>query len=265
MRIHLLPIALLASCACAIGAQSNQPATPSVIMHRHVPPENSWRSEAKDLSTEGDTVSPDIRKIRDARWDSAFQVLAGSSSIGVSSGGSGLYTPRTGPPTEFERVNDYTWIIGRFETFHVYRTSGGRGLYTEMNIRVQHVFVGDPHPGLSEGQLIDMPIIGGAATSNGKRIESSLIDDYTPHIQPGHTYLMQVISCERQKEFNCSGGDYYNPGRKWDLTSGVVQPVGEFDVRFAATGKSSIDGTPASTIIPRFQAILDQSAQDGSK
>ncbi len=260
-----LLVAVWFSAATVVIAQSNQPATSSRIGQRQVPPENSWRSEAKDLATEGDTVSPETRKARDSRWDSAFPVLTGSSGIGVSSGGSGLYTPRTGPPTEFAGINDSIWIIGRFESFHVYRTSGGRGLYTEMNVRVLHVFAGYPHPGLSEGQLIDMPIIGGAATSNGKRIESRLNDDYKSHLQPGHTYLMDVISCERQKEFNCSGEDYYLPARKWDLTSGVVQPVDDFAIRFAATGKSSIDGTPASSIIPRFQAIIDQSAQDGSK
>jgi hypothetical protein len=132
-----------------------------------------------------------------------------------------------------------------------------------MNVRVQHVFDRHPLPGLAEGQLIDLPIAGGAAINNSNRSESDLNQDYFPHMQPGHTYLTEVIPC--QQLFACAGGDFYFYGRSWDLTSGVVQPVDNADVQFAASGNSSIAGTPSSTIVPRFQALIDQSIQKGPK
>jgi hypothetical protein len=258
---NFVPLTLLFCFAAAIGAQSTQSATPSLIVHRHVPPENSWRSEAKDLATEGDTVSPEVRKARDAYWNRRLPVYTGTGGIATSSGSA--TRTYTGPPKELEGIDTSIWIICRFQSFHVYATSGGGGLYTEMNVRVQHVFDGHPHPGLAEGLLIDIAIAGGAAISKGNRFESGLNEDYSPHIQPGHTYLTEVAPC--QQYFACSGGDFYFYGRTWDITSGVVQPVDNADVQFAASGNSRIAGTPASTIVPRFQALIDQAIQNGAK
>jgi hypothetical protein len=151
------------------------------------------------------------------------------------------------------------WVIGRFESFHVYATSNGVGLYTEINFRVQHIFDGHSHPGLAEGQLIDIAIPGGAAISNGKRSEIELNQyDVVPIMQPGHTYLTYLSLYPHANGF-------YTLGQSWDLTSGVVQPVDDANKAFAASGNSKIDGTPASTIVPRFQALIDQAIQKGAK
>jgi len=254
--INFVPLTLLFCFAGAIGAQSTPSASPPQSAQKAIPAEDSWRSEAKDLATEGDTVSPDVRAARDAFWNQRYP--APPLSGGAVATSQPIHLPSS-PPQELDGIEIPLWVIGRFESFHVYATSNGVGLYTEINFRVQHIFDGHSHPGLAEGQLIDIAIPGGAAISNGKRSEIELNQyDVVPIMQPGHTYLTYLSLYPHANGF-------YTLGQSWDLTSGVVQPVDDANKAFAASGNSKIDGTPASTIVPRFQALIDQAIQKGAK
>jgi len=251
--INFVPLTLLFCFAAAIGAQSTPSASPpqTAQSQKTIPAVNPWRSEAKDLATEGDTVSPDVRAARDAYWNQAYPVTkTPSGSVATI----GLGPGTSNPPQELDGIEIPLWVIGRFESFHVYATSNGVALYTEINFRVQHIFDGHPHTGLAEGQLIDIAIMGGAAISNGKRSEFGLNLNHWQLMQPGHTYLTFITP-------NLRNVGTYNHGMSWDLTSGVVRPAYDDYLGFTTNGKSKIDGTPASTIVPRFQALIDQAIQ----
>lgn len=101
MRIPFISIALLACCVCALSAQSDKPATSKQIRQKSMPAGNLWRKEAVNLTTQGDTVSPEVRKVRDAYWNPGFPVTTGGGGIVYPSGGSLLVLPHVGSPQEF--------------------------------------------------------------------------------------------------------------------------------------------------------------------
>ena len=257
---------MLAVCFGAVRrspAQSVQPASETQIQQSPIPAENLWRKEAVNLATQTDTVTPEIRKARDAYWNLVFPLQTGRNRTTIPNNGGIYVSTDNTPPKEFPGIQNHQWIIGRFESSHVYQTSKRGGLYTEINMRVQHVFSTQHQMGLAEGQLIDIALRGGAVIDNQSNRIDFLNANERPQMQPGHVYLISVEPC--QQRFNCTIGNFYFPESTFDITSGVVQPVDYADSVYAATGGSKLTGTPASTIIPRFQQILDQAAQDDAK
>jgi hypothetical protein len=256
---------LLVGYICAssgISAQSDQPARAKVHLQEHIPPGNYWRQEAVNVATQADTVPPDIRKIRDSYWNLLFPKPKGPFGVSIIDGGS-IYSGSQKPSNEFPGVRKHPWFIGRFESFHVYQTSGGGGIYTEMNFRVQHVFINQRPTGLTEGQLIDVAIPGGAIIDNqGHRVDF-FNKEVTTRPQPGHVYLMDLFPCKALH--NCAGGDFYLPGVEYDITGDTVKPLNDVDSVYAETGKSKLAGTPSSTIISRWEQILADHAQDEVK
>jgi len=213
---------------------------------------NLWRTNRVSLKTQVDTVSPSLRAVRDQYWNAIFPPVAGLVGIGYNTGGIVAGPPE--PIREFSpKALKYPWIIGKFEAAHVYQTSGRGGLYTEMSVRVQHTFQGAPAE-ISDGQLLDIAVRGGAAIDAEERHIDFLLTDKQVLIEPNHVYLMQVIPCATVSA--CGNGGFYYLGRKWDLTDGTVRPIDAFEVRVSKDGLSEISGTDANTIIPRFAAIL---------
>jgi len=243
------------STSAGLSSAPTQPVAPPIKS-------NLWRQNAVALDKQVDTVSPSVRAVRDQYWNAIFPPVAGPGAVGYFTGGI-IGTPPAVPPREFSpEALRYRWIIGEFESFHVYQTSGHGGLYTEMNIRVRHVFQGAPAE-ISEGQLLDLSVRGGAAIDATGRTLQFLLTDRALLIEPNHLYLMQVIPCAKMSA--CGAGRFYYLGRKFDLTDGTVRPVDTFEVRMWKDGLSKISGTDASTIIPRFAAILTKLTVEAAK
>ena len=248
----------------SLPAQPSQVVTAIGSFPRPIPPINLWRKTPVNLSTQTDTVSPDVRAVRDAYWNSRFPPVTDEGGHGYFCCDTGAIIVRSKVRSpEFTAANtNYQWVIGTFESYRVYQTSGRGGLYTEMNIRIDHVFQQRQPTNLNAGQLIDIAVRGGMAQDQTGKVIDFLTSDQAPLIEPGHKYLMQIIPCSLVTD--CSTGGYFFLGRRWDLTSGVVTPVDEFDVGIAKDGLSAISGKPTDMLIETFQTILSQLGISGS-
>lgn len=247
-----------------LPAQSPQAVEVISSSPRPIPAINLWRKTPVDLRTQTDTVPPDVRAMRDAYWSLRFPPMKNQGWYGVSYGDGGAIIVRSSvrsPEFTVENTN-YQWVIGTFESYRVYQTSGRGGLYTEMNIRINHVFEQKQPTNLNEGQLIDFAIRGGMAKDQTGKIIDFLTSDQEPLIEPGHKYLMQIIPCSLLTD--CSTGGYFYLARRWDLTSGIVTPIDEFDVGIAKDGLSAISGKSTDMLIETFQTILSQLGGSGT-
>ena len=246
-----------------LPAQSSQAMTVIGSPSRPIPAINLWRKTPVDLRTQTDTVSPDVRAVRDAYWNSRFRPFKGPGGVAYpQSGGSVAVIRSTVRSPEFTAKNaNYQWVIGTFESYHVYQTSDRGGFYTEMNIRINHVFEQKQPTSLNEGQLIDIAIRGGMAQDETGKVIDFITSDPQPLIEPGHRYLMQIIP---YLITTYTTGDFFYLGRRWDLTSGIVIPIDEFDVGIAKDGLSAISGKPTDMLIETFQTVLSRLGGSGS-
>jgi hypothetical protein len=241
-----------------LPAQSSQTATVRTYHPRPIPALNQWRKTPVNLRKQTDTVPTEVRAVRNAYWDLRLPHIK-------DQGGQGYFCCDTGAiivrskvrSAEFTTANtNYQWVIGTFESYRVYQTSDRGGLYTEMNIRINHVFEQKQPTDLNENQLIDIAVRGGMAQDQTGNVIDFLTSDLEPLIEPGHKYLMQIIPCSMVT--SCSTGVYFFLARRWDLTSGIVTPIDEGDVRIAKDGLSVISGKSTEMLIQTFQEILSR-------
>ncbi len=192
-----------------------------------------------DISRQGDTASAELRQARDQSSDKYYGAAGSLFQAGVQapifSDGSTV-----GPQPEFPVLPGEVWVIGKFESYHTFVSSSERSVYTEINFRVQHVF-GKHSERLAPGSMIDIAVRGGTVLTKevGVLLYAVLPEKYD--LQPGGTYLVQLIYTE--------GVDYFIQTKFWDLSSGRVEP-GDAIERARAEGKhSQINGMELPALI----------------
>jgi hypothetical protein len=244
-QFHKRPSLLAISFLTFVGAlglgtaQGQQMPTPAPDNHDL----GKWRDTPTDIRSQVDTTTVQDRRLRDAYWNGIMPPAPPGLGIARTPG----LSSATGP--EFPMIPNSVWVLCRFESSHVFETSGGGGLYTEINCRIDHVF-GTPSPNfVREGELIDIGVPGGKIIdSNGHQRNRLSSGDLAHQLQPSHQYLLQLS--------HQASGNFFIPGKFWDLSDGTVRPVDPGDITRARNGKSSIAGTDARDLIPRLELLL---------
>jgi hypothetical protein len=210
-----------------------------------------WRLTAVDPQSQIDTVSKVVRAQRNAYWkeplESAYRLYTGggsTSAVGMVSGGS--YNT-TAP--EFRYVAGAAWVIATFENFHVYAIDPDYHLpYTEINFRVDHVIRAPEDLHLSAGILIDLGLPGGRVKTPHGNINSLHINPHQYFFQPGHKYLLQLLPVDKQS--------FFVELKRWDITSGTVQPDDPREVDRSNRGASAINGMSISDLLNYLPSAL---------
>jgi hypothetical protein len=202
---------------------------------------NRWQLTAIDPRSQVDTVSPGLRAQRNAYWKGPLE--AARSAPNVSEGAF------MGTDPEFPVEPDAAWVIATFEGFHVFAIDPEYQLiYTEMNFRVEQVFKKSASLSLSGGSLIDADIIGGRIKSPTGEINSLRVGPHRYFFQVGHKYLLLL-------SYQPTGGFYW-AAKRWDLSSGKVEPDGPLEIERAARGKSSIAGMSIADLVNYLPSVL---------
>ena len=216
---------------------------------QRVPPSaaKTWMTEPVDLRTQTDSVPPDDRKARDAYWDRVI-----GSPVSLSNANAGLrplphvFVVPTAP--EFGDLGDGAWVIGKFESYQTILSQSQLSIYTEIGLRIQHVF-GHPIPPVQDGQLITLDRPGGTVIAPSGKLLSFPIDPDSMGLQPNHSYLVLLGYDE--------SGHYYRAAYKaaalWDVTDGSVKPGNNFQRSRANNGLSEINGMD----VDRLSRFLD--------
>jgi hypothetical protein len=266
MSLRILAYLLTAAVLCCVTSHdeaqttsANQP-NPKTKSARLAMASRAWRLAPVDSSTQHDTVDSTTRAARNAYWERVFPPIASQIPMGYTSGGVVTRGPK--PQEEFtSEALRYPWVIATFESYRVYPIPHADETYTEINLRIDHVFNSGlgTQSELRPNMLIDVAIRGGVLRSATGKTITFLPDDQKIELQPSHKYLLQVVPCAAVT--SCGNADFYFLGRKWDITDGTVRPVETREVRMWRDGKSLISGTDAASLIPRFEQILAHAAQ----
>lgn len=197
---------------------------------------NAWMMIPVDLRTESDSVSPDDRKARDTYWDE----LIGSSMPLSNANARERPLPTVFPdPTapEFGDLSDGALVIGKFESYQSILSQRQRSIYTEIGLRVQHVF-GQPIAPVRDGQLITLDRPGGTIIPPWGGVVSYAVHPEELGLQPNHTYLIG-LGYHESGHFYTAG---YKTGALWDVTDGNVKPGNHLQKYRADHGLSDITG-----------------------
>lgn len=245
-RFFILIAALV--CVESLSGQTKAPGNTEAAKFRGAA--NRWMLTPVDVRLQRDSVGPVQRQLRDAFWDGLIGASAPLSQPqtthrGIAPGGNLTTAP------EFPRIPDGVWLIGKFEGYHTFLSASERSVYTEVNIRVQHVFGRRNVDSLMEGTVVDVGRAGGTILAPWGRVISYLVDEPRSYdAQPGHTYLLLLQ--------HHAAGNFYTDVRRWDLTDGVVRPDSDLERYRAEHGKSEIEGLKVTDLI----AYLDKRLAD---
>jgi hypothetical protein len=248
-------LALLALAFCATGSplvvHSQAIAQPpsASSQKRWANAANRWQHTAVDLAKQTDTVTPEVRAQRNAKWQGLQGLMLNSSNLVFSFSGDAPELPKD-PPNE-----PSIWVIATFEKFHVYAVGPDeKQFYTEMNFRIKTLFREPEGMHLVPGDLVDVNLWGGMAkTHSGKIVRSLNVNPRTYDFQLGHKYLVNL--------FPDKDGDFVAAGR-WDLTSGTVQAQGPDEIDRAARGESKLSGMTETELIKYLQTALSTDPQE---
>jgi hypothetical protein len=243
-RMRFVRISALILVALAIGSAAlAQGLSPDALARKQEEfrnANNRWMLNPVDIRQQRDTVPPEQRKLRDAFWDSLIGASAPldepqTTHWNIFPGGNLTTAP------EFPKIPGGVWLVGKFESYSTFLSASKRSIYTEIHIRVQHVF-GNPTAEPTKGTTIDVARPGGTILAPWGDVASYWVD--TPRVydaQPGHVYLLLL------KYHDAVG--FYTEARRWDLTSGVATPDSELEEYRAKHGKSEINGRKLSDLI----------------
>lgn len=203
---------------------------------------NKWQFTAIDPKSQLDTVSPDVRQLRDAFWKRPLESLRGASGV------HGASLPGMSP--EFPVQSGDVWVIATFEGFHVFEINHDSELiYTEMNFRIEYVFRQPATLSFSAGSVVDAGLAGGRIkTTAGDVVSPGWLRPLKYSPQLGHKYLIQFLY-EPQAEV-------FLGAKRWDISSGKVEVEGPEETARAAQGKSAIAGKSVTDLVNYFQSIL---------
>lgn len=238
--------AILQIVLCVFGiyhAHAQQAAVPSSSPNDR----GTWRQATVDVRKQTDTASSEDRSARDAYWNHALPPMT-NPNIGI------VTFPGASSPDapEFPAIPNSAWVLGTFTSFHVFGTSGGGGIYTEMNIRVDEIFRTPPSLTLQNGDVVDVAIAGGQIIDKkGLRKVDMEPADYLRQLQPNHQYLLQLVYQPN--------GHFFLLGKFWDTTTGTVRPVKADDILRQRRGRSSIDGLSLNQLSSSLDSLLPKS------
>lgn len=202
---------------------------------------NRWQLTAVDPKSQADTVSPAIRSLRNVYWKGPLEYASHFDSFG---GDTHLETD-----PEFPAVKDSAWVIGTFEGFRVYAADPDeRLLYTEMNFRVEEVIKQSPSLSLASGSLVDADISGGRMELPNGEVSSFHLAPRPYFFQLSHKYLLHLS--------HQVPGEFFWADKRWDVTSGKVQPDDSLEVHRNAIGKSSIAGMSVAELMNYLPTVL---------
>jgi hypothetical protein len=207
---------------------------------------NRWQLTVIDPKSQADTVSPALRSQRNAFWKGPLEYASHFDNFG---GGTHIETE-----PEFPDGKNSAWVIATFESFHVYAVDpDDQLLYTEMNFRLEDVVKQSASLSLSAGMLVDADIPGGRVKTTKGDIVSSQITPQQYFLQLGHKYLLHLSHQE-------SGGFFW-ADKRWDLTSGKVQPDDVLEIHRNAIGKSSIAGMSVAELLNYLPSVLPEDSK----
>lgn len=252
-RYFILSVAILISCKSYGWQQQDAVARQRALEDQQFQTAaNKWMKVPFDLRGQVDTVSPGDRQARDAYWDK----LIGSATRLSESGPHGHPMPIGFPDPsapELGDLGDGVMVIGTFETYHSVLSASQRSVYTEIGLRILHVF-GHPNAPIREGQLIDLDRPGGTIIAPWGETLSYEVHPKQMDLQPAHTYLIGL-------GYDPSGHSYrtgYEAGKLWDLTDGTVKPGNSLQKTRAEQGISEISGLSVTALIE----LMDKKFQD---
>jgi hypothetical protein len=204
-----------------------------------------------DVAKEIDTVDPELRAQRNEHWRrSVLNVIAPSRanvplvvfpSLGVAGDNGG---------PEFPRKKGAIWLIATFFSFHVFAADADyRLIYTEMNFRVENVIKQPSYSTITNGSVVDVDIPGGRIRTPSGTIKELLLSPRRYFFQSDHKYLMLLVYDENAKFFRADE-------RRWDVTSGIVQPDNIVEKRRSKEGTSLIDGMSVPDLLRFLPTVL---------
>ena len=202
---------------------------------------NRWQLSAIDLKSQVDPVSSAVRAQRNSFWKAPLEYASHFDNTG------GETHIETDP--EFPDSKDSAWVIATFESFRVYAVDPEKQLlYTEMSFRVEDVIKQSASLSLSAGSIVDSDILGGRIKSTRSEIVTFHLSPRKYYFQPGHKYLLHLS--------HQMPGEFYWADKRWDVTSGKVQPDDALEVHRNAIGKSSITGMSVPEVINYLPSVL---------
>lgn len=207
--------------------------------------QNRWMLTPVDVRTQEDTATPAERQGRDKYWDSLIGASAPLSQPDARALGPWM-VDSAGPSPEFANLRVGAWVIGKFEGYRTYLSSSQRSVYTEIDLRIEHVFGHPGAPGLSEGAVIAVDRLGGTILAPWGSIISYYVQPEEYDFQPNHRYL---IVLHYRPEGNFLIASLFTSAKSWDLTDGTVKPGNDLEARRARRGESEINGMKVSDLI----------------
>jgi hypothetical protein len=257
ISLLLVPISLNAKSQGVSGSNAQNTTPPQSVatrldeIWRNAP--NQWQRTPIDSTKQVDTVSPDVRALRNSYWMQPPQNRAIRMSSQVTLGAVfDSRRPEVGPA---RGGSPSVWVVATFEGFHVYTIEPGQPfLYTEANMRVSTVIKEPKGANFSSGLLLDVNYLGGSLkTATGDIMSSRLTpQQYAPRL--GHTYILQLVYIDQY--------DTLMPYKRWDVTSGTVQPDDALEVYRASHGKSVLKGKFVSEAINYIRSVLPDEAKE---
>lgn len=209
---------------------------------------NRWMQTPVDVRAQTDVVSTAERQARDAYWDDAIGASAPLSQPNAIGTEMPLGDAMPNTP-EFGDLGDGVWLIGKFEGYRTLLSASQRSVYTEIDLRVRHVF-GHPNvPTLQVGTLIHVDLAGGTILAPWGSVLSYALHPQRYELQPNHSYLLP-LGYHPSGNFYTGGGP--NTVRCWDLTDGTVRPGSHFQEYLAAHGRSEVNGLKVADLIQLF-------------
>jgi hypothetical protein len=213
---------------------------------------NKWMKVPVDVRTQADPIPSNHRQARDVHWDSLI-----GASVPLTDP-SAYARPLPQPfevisQPEFGDLDDGVLIIGKFETYRAILSASHRSVYSEIQLRVQHVF-GHPDAPIREEDVIDLIRPGGTIIAPWGSTISFGLHPQQMGLQPAHTYLAGI-------GYHADGNFYTMgtvPAELWDLTDGTVKPGSFLQKARAEQGTSEINGLRVGAVT----LLLDKKYQD---
>lgn len=258
-RIVKLKLALMFALAVGVmwaqGQSSTQPQEDAFQTAQ-----NRWMRTPVDIRAQSDRISPSNRSARDQYWD---QVIGASDSLSQPwSQAKGIpLSDSFTPKPEFGDLADGVWLVGKFEGYRTFLSASQRSVYTEIDLRVQHVFGHPKVPSLAEGTVIHLDRPGGTIIAPWGSTLSYNVQPEQYDFQPGHTYLLAL-------GYHPNGNFYtgeYSLAKRWDVSDGSVRPGSRSQAYRATHGQSEINGLAAADAVQLLDKKFEEYYKNSSQ
>lgn len=235
---------LLVPCAGYAVQQQAAPAAPGPAeADKFQTAANKWMTVPVDVRAENDPIPPQDRNARDGYWDGLIGASAPLSDPNAQGHPMPIADAVPDAP-EFSDLGDGVMAIAKFESYRTVLSNSQRSVYTEIGLRVLHIF-GNPNAPIQAGQLIELARPGGTIIAPwGKTLSYGIYPEQLG-LQPQHTYLIR-LGYHPSGHFYTAG---YRTGELWDLTDGSVKPGNSLQKFRAEHSLSQINGMSTDALI----------------